>query len=62
MHLHNHYEPESNHYIGILAPSLADAQYYKFLAQKFCLQKALITNGFHTVEIKSANFDQFDSH
>ncbi|NND94688.1 MAG: hypothetical protein HKN45_07455, partial [Flavobacteriales bacterium] len=30
-HLHNHYSDAAGDYIGILAPSLADAQYFKFL-------------------------------
>ncbi len=33
--LHNHYELESNNYLGILAPSLADAQYFKMLSERF---------------------------
>ncbi len=61
-HLHNHYEPESNNYLGILAPSMADAQYYKMLLEQFDLEKALITNGFHTVEIESKDFFSFESH
>ena len=61
-HLHNHYEPSSNDYLGILAPSLADAQYFKMLRDRFNLEKALITNGFHTVEIPSGEFDEFESH
>jgi hypothetical protein len=61
-HLHNHYEPKSNHYIGILAPSLADAQFFTFLSEDFDLDNALITNGFHTVEIKSNEFPKFKAH
>ncbi len=55
-HLHNHYEPKSNNYLGILAPSMTDAQYYLFLSEEYKLQNALITNGFHTVEIKREDF------
>jgi hypothetical protein len=55
-HLHNHYEPKSNHWMGILAPSTADAQYYGFLLEDYGLDHALITNGFHTVELRSAEF------
>mgnify|MGYP001822918024 CR=1 FL=1 len=61
-HLHNHYEEESNDYIGILAPSLADAQYYKMLSERFQLGTALITNGFYTVEINKDEFTAFESH
>lgn len=61
-HLHNHYEPESNDYLGILAPSMSDAQYFKMLSEEFNLEKALITNGFHTVEIKSEVFDKLESY
>lgn len=57
-HLHNHYEPKSNHYLGILAPSTSDAQYFLFLASSFNLKNAIITNGFHTVELKKEEFQQ----
>ncbi|MCB0839537.1 MAG: hypothetical protein KDD99_22860 [Bacteroidetes bacterium] len=57
-----YYEPSSNDYLGILAPSLADAQYFKMLQDRFNLEKALVTNGFHTVEIPSGEFDEFESH
>jgi len=57
-HLHNHYEPKSNHYFGILAPSMTDAQYYLFLSEEYDLQQSLITNGFHTVEIKRTEFQK----
>lgn len=57
-HLHNHYEPKSNHYLGILAPSMTDAQYYLFLAEDFNLEHALVTNGFHTVDIQRAEFSK----
>jgi len=58
-HMHNHYEPKSNNYVGILAPSVADAQYFAFLSEDFNLDKALITNGFYTVEIESREFPKF---
>jgi hypothetical protein len=57
-HLHNHYEPKSNNYLGILAPSTSDAQYYNFLSEEYQLKKAAITNGFHTVEIRNDEFSQ----
>lgn len=61
-HLHNHNESSSNDYLGILAPSLADAQYFKMLAEEYNLEKALITNGFHTVEIEPKDFNKLESH
>ncbi len=61
-HLHNHYEPETNDYLGILAPSMADAQYFKMLLEEYKLEKAIITNGFHTVEIASGDFGRLESH
>ncbi|UTW65478.1 hypothetical protein KFE94_12550 [bacterium SCSIO 12643] len=61
-HLHNHYCKEDGDYVGILAPSLADAQYFKMLKEQFSLEKAIITNGFHTVEIDSSDFEKFESH
>lgn len=60
-HLHNHYEPKSNHYLGILAPSITDAQYFSFLSEEYNLKKAVITNGFHTVEIQSEDFSKLKS-
>lgn len=57
-HLHNHYEPKSNNYLGILAPSTSDAQYFSFLAEEYNLNKAIITNGFHTVEIEREEFQK----
>ena len=57
-HLHNHYEPKTNNYIGIMAPSLADAQFFAFLAEDYGLNTALITNGFNTVEIKREDFSK----
>lgn len=62
MHLHNHYDPKETNYIGVLAPSLADAHYYKGISGDFPLEKALITNGFHTVEIDKSEFTKFESH
>ncbi len=61
-HLHNHYEPASKNYLGILAPSLADAQYYKMLSENYNIEKALITNGFHTLVIDANEFTEFESH
>ncbi len=61
-HLHNHYCKADKDYLGILAPSLADAQYYKMLAGEFQVKKALITNGYHTVVIDQSEFAKFESH
>lgn len=61
-HLHNHYEPKSNNYLGILAPSMTDAQYYLFLSEEYNLGHALITNGFHTVEIQGGEFPKLKLH
>ncbi|MFN5308225.1 MAG: hypothetical protein ACK5C0_02070 [Candidatus Kapaibacterium sp.] len=58
-HLHNHYEPKTKNYLGILAPSMTDAQYYMFLSEEYNLEQSLITNGFHTVEIKRSEFQKF---
>lgn len=60
-HLHNHYEPKENNYLGILAPSTSDAQYFSFLSEEYHLKEALITNGFHTVEIQSEEFGKLRS-
>ena len=60
--LHNHYEAESNNYLGILAPSMSDAQIFKAFAEDYGMEKALITNGFYTVVIDSSEFKQFEAH
>lgn len=60
-HLHNHYEPKTNRYLGILAPSMTDAQFYLFLSEEFNLEHALITNGFHTVDIQKEEFQKLES-
>ena len=62
LHLHNHYCKEDQNYVGILAPSLADAQYYGMLKENYQLEQALITNGFHTVVINQEDFEKFESH
>ena len=61
-HLHNHYEPASNNYVGVMAPSLADVHYFKILKNRFGLSEALITNGFSTLILKEKNFDKLNSH
>jgi hypothetical protein len=60
-HLHNHYEPKANSYLGILAPSMTDAHYYLFLSEEYSLNQAIITNGFHTVEIQREEFQKLKS-
>ncbi|MBK6699992.1 MAG: hypothetical protein IPG55_08865 [Saprospiraceae bacterium] len=60
-HLHNHYEPKANGYLGILAPSISDAQYYLFLSEEYSLKQAIVTNGFHTVEIQREEFQKLKS-
>ena len=55
-HLHNHYEPKTNNYLGILAPSMTDAQFYHWLSEEYRLQQAVITNGLHAVEIDRSDF------
>lgn len=61
-HLHNHYGNKENGFFGKMGPSLADAQYFKMLKERFNIEKALITNGFTTVSIPASNFDSFESH
>lgn len=60
--LHNHYEPVTNGYLGILAPSMADAQMFSWIGADFNLEAALITNGFHTVEVKNSEFAILRAH
>ena len=61
-HLHNHYNEDTSQYLGVLAPSKADAHYFKMLRENYSLPQALITNGYHTVVLDSADFGRFWSH
>jgi hypothetical protein len=61
-HLHNHYNSAEEDYLGVLAPSMADAHYFKGKKEGFGLEKAFITNVFHTVEIDSSDFHLFSAH
>ena len=60
--VHNHYSKEDKDYVGILAPSLADAHYNKILKEKFNIKQAFVTNGILAVELKSKDFTKFESH
>jgi hypothetical protein len=60
-HMHNHYR-DPDEFVGVLAPSLADAHYYKMLRNDFNVAYALISNGFHTLQASSSEFDKFESH
>ncbi len=60
--LHNHYESAGKGYLGIMAPSMADAQMFKWMGSDFNLDFAIITNGFHTVEIKGSEFEYLRGH
>lgn len=61
-HLHNHFEPDSNLYVGIMAPSKSDVQVLTWMRDEFGLKEVWITNGFTTVEIPSGELDQLNSH
>lgn len=62
IHLHNHYEPAEDGYLGTMAPSMSDAQYFKGLTNRFQVQVAHITNGFHTVVLLPETFAQFAAY
>ncbi|MEM7372300.1 MAG: hypothetical protein AAF587_27020 [Bacteroidota bacterium] len=61
-HLHNHFEPDSNLYLGIMAPSMSDVQVLRWMRDEYGLQEVWITNGFTTVEIQAPELDQLNSH
>ena len=61
-HLHNHYNSPSDNYVGVMAPSLADAHYFNALKNRFDLSEALITNGFSTLVLKKNEFKKLNSH
>jgi hypothetical protein len=58
-HLHNHYEPAEDLYIGVMAPSIADAHYFQMLRDNYQVETALITNGFTTVELQQDELEGF---
>ena len=58
-HLHNHFEDEETDYVGVMAPSIADAHYFQMLYENYKVEKTLITNGFNTVEMGPEDFDHF---
>lgn len=64
-HIHNHPFELAKYpdqiFQGLMAPSLSDVQMYRNWFKEFGLQRALITNGFHTIEISSKEFNQFCS-
>ncbi|MEM7372299.1 MAG: hypothetical protein AAF587_27015 [Bacteroidota bacterium] len=61
-HLHNHYESAENNYLGIMAPSLADAHYFKVLHARFEVEEARITNGFCTLLLSGEELNLLNSH
>jgi len=60
--LHNHFEPDTAGFVGLLAPSMSDAQYFEMLRDNFKIPNVLITNGFHTVVLDSTHFYKFKQH
>ncbi|MEM6806130.1 MAG: hypothetical protein AAF696_32330 [Bacteroidota bacterium] len=61
-HLHNHYRDPAENYVGAMGPSMADAHYYKNLYKSLGLEKALITNGYTTCELRPEELSIFNSH
>ena len=61
-HFHDHFESPETQYLGILAPSKADAFFYGGMNRKYKYEKVLITNGFHTLELAPGEVAQFESY
>lgn len=60
--LHNHnFFIDKKKYRGTVAPSTADAWVFKTELKNYGLQKALVTNGFHTVEISPEMIEQLST-
>jgi len=60
--LHNHnFLFKSENYRGGVAPSIPDSELYKSELSGFGLKRALITNGFDTLEIDSRSFHLLSS-
>jgi hypothetical protein len=61
-HLHNHtfdFTPGKGWY-AVTAPSNSDLQYYQALREYLGMQHALVTNGFHTIELRADELRMFD--
>jgi hypothetical protein len=58
--IHNHnFFPDAAKVLGGVAPSATDIQYLRDLRRSLGLTRAVITNGFHSIDISSADFDRF---
>jgi hypothetical protein len=65
-HLHNHTwhfdDPNGDaDTYGVTAPSTPDVHYFRALREGLALERALVTNGFHTVEIRAAELDALEA-
>lgn len=64
-HIHNHpfylEKYPDQIFQGLMTPSLSDVQLYRSWASEFGQQNALITNGFHTIQIPASDFNKFCS-
>ena len=47
--------------LAVTAPSTPDVHYYRALRERLGLERALVTNGFHTIELDAADFDVLEA-
>lgn len=62
LHLHNHPFSFNNPYgdiAGTLVPSWPDISMYRELYRRYGLKTAIVTNGFHSLELSSEEFNSF---
>lgn len=60
--LHNHnFFINSKKYRGAIAPSIADSGLYKMEVKNYGLKKAVVTNGFHSVELETNLIEKLET-
>jgi hypothetical protein len=60
--IHNHnFFPESKAILGGVVPSAADVQYLRNMVSRFGLNNAVITNGFHSIDLSRDDFKRFST-
>jgi hypothetical protein len=59
-HIHNHnFFPDTERVLGGVAPSATDIQYLRNVRGSLGVTRAVIVNGFHSIDIFAADFDRF---
>src|SRR5262249_16194320 len=60
--IHNHnFFPLSEKVLGGVVPSATDIQYLRNVRRSLGVTRAVIINGFHSIDISAADFDRFSA-